>query len=187
MTVRKIVAGVAGTAVLAAGVTGVATAQKAPKAPSKVTVKEAYSLKMKPNRYIQDGMRWNKDVYTIKKGGTLTLLGNKLQEGPHSLTIVKPKQLPKNAAQAFNCKICNQLGEAHGADPNSEGPPKFQYLENGKGQDTAPNLDRPGDSAIVGLKKGEKLKFKVTAKAGKTLSFVCGFHPWMQAKIKVAK
>jgi hypothetical protein len=187
MNSRKLIAGVAGVAVIAVAGSGVATAQKAPKAPSKATVKEAYSLKMKPNRYIQDGMRWNKDVYTIKKGGTLTLLGNKLQEGPHSLTIVKPSQLPKTAAQAFNCKVCNSLGEAHGADPNSEGPPKFQFLENGKGQNTAPALDRPGDSAIVGLKKGEKLKFKVTAKAGKTLSFLCGFHPWMQAKIKVVK
>jgi hypothetical protein len=186
LTGRKIIAGVAGLAV-AVGGTGVAMAQKGGGAPSKVTVKQAYSLKMKPNRYIQDGMRWDKDVYRIKKGGTLTLVANKLQEGPHTLSVVTRKQLPKNAKQAFNCKICNRLGEAHGVDPNSEGPPKFQFLDDGKGQDAPPDLNKPGDSAIVGLKKGEKIRMKVTAKAGKTLNFVCGFHPWMQAKVKVAK
>jgi hypothetical protein len=186
MTHRKIIAGVAGLAV-AVGGTGVAVAANSAAAPKKVTVKEKYTLKMKPNRYIQDGMRWDKDVYTVRTGGTLTVLGNKLQEGPHSLSVVKKSQLPRNAKQAFNCKVCNSLGEAHGVDPNSEGPPKFQFVDNGTGQSTAPDLDKPGDSALVGLKKGEKVKMKVTAKAGKTLDFVCILHPWMQARVKVVK
>jgi hypothetical protein len=186
MTHHKLIAGVAGLAV-AVGGTGVAVAANSAAAPKNVTVKEKYTLKMKPNRYIQDGMRWDKDVYTVRKGGVVTVVANKLQEGPHSLSAVKKSQLPKNAKQAFNCKICNALGKAHGADPNSEGPPKFQFVDNGTGQDTPPDLDRPGDSGIVGFKKGEKIKFKVTAKAGKTIDFICVFHPWMQAKIKVVK
>jgi hypothetical protein len=186
MTARKVIAGVAGVAVLAVAGSGVATAAKAPKAPSKVTVKEAAGIKMKPNRYLQDQLRWNKDVYTIKSGGTLTVIGNVVNEGPHSLSIVRPKDLPKNGKQVNNCKVCNTLGAAHQVDQNT-GEAKFLYLENGKGQDTPPDLNKVGDSAIFAVKKGDKVKMKVTAKPGKTLSFVCGFHPWMQAKIKVVK
>src|SRR3954464_11398380 len=122
---RRLAAGAAVCLAVGVSASGVALAANTAAVPKKATVKAVQTLKVVPNRYIQDGLRWNKDVYTIKKGGTLTLIGNKLQEGPHSLSIVKPSQLPKTAAQAFNCKVCNTLGKAHGADPNSEGPPKF--------------------------------------------------------------
>jgi hypothetical protein len=107
------------------------------------------------------------------------------QEGPHTLTVVAKKDLPKTAQQAFNCKICNTLAKAHGADPNSNGPPKFQFLENGVGQNTPPNLDRPGDSAIIFPKKGFNVTLKVTAKRGTVLHFMCIIHPWMQATLQV--
>ena len=186
MSHRTIIAGVAGLAVAVAG-TGVAVAANSAASPKNVTVKEKYSLRMKPNRYIQDGMRWDKDVYRVRTGGVVTLVGNKLQEGPHTLSAVKKGQLPRNAKQAFNCKVCNAIGKAHGFDPNSEAPPKFLFVDNGTGQNKPPALNKPGDSALVGLKKGEKVKLKVTAKAGKTISFVCALHPWMQAKLKVVK
>ena len=168
----------------AAGVTGAAFA--AGSAPSKVTIKQAQTMKVKPNRYIQDGLRWDKDTYTVKSGGTLHIVNNKADEGPHTVTIVKESDLPKTAKQVNRCSICEKLGKAHGADPNSDAPPKFQYLENGVGQNTAPNVDRPGDSGVTGAgKQGESIDLKVTAKAGKTLYFMCLIHPWMQAEIKV--
>jgi hypothetical protein len=181
---RKLVAGVAGLC-LAVGVTGVAAAANTA-APKKVTVTVAQTLKMVPNRYIQDGLRWKKDVYQVKSGGTVTVVNTVATEGPHTFTIVSKKDLPKNAAQAFNCKICNKLAAAHGADPQSNAPPKFQYLENGVGQNTPPNLDRPGDSGVTGPgQKGEHISFTVTAKKGTTLYFMCLIHPWMQGKLQV--
>lgn len=171
---------------LAVAVSGVAVAANTAAAPKKATIKAVQTLKMKPNRYIQDGLRWDKDIYQIKSGGTLTVINNAADEGPHTMTIVKQKDLPKTAAQAFNCKICKTLGEAHGADPNSEAPPKFQYLENGVGQATAPKVDRPGDSGVTGEgKKGEKITFTVTAKKGSKLYVLCLIHPWMQARLDV--
>jgi hypothetical protein len=188
MSGRKITAGVAGLVVAVAGVTGVATAQKAPKAPSKATVKEKTGFTIKPNRYVQDNLRWDKDVYRIKKGGTLTLVGNVVNEGPHTFSVVKKKQLPQNGKQANNCKVCQAVAKAHGFDPNDENSqPKFLYVENGTGQATPPNVDKPGDSALIALKKGDKTKVKVTAKAGKTIYFMCVIHPWMEAKVKVLK
>jgi plastocyanin len=184
---RKLVAGVAGLCV-AVSVSGVAVAANSAAVPTKTTIKAVQTLKMVPNRYIQDGLRWDKDVYKVKSGGTLTVVNNAPGEGPHTFTVVKKKDLPKTAAQAFNCKICNTLAQAHGADPNSDAPPKFQYLENGVGQNTPPNVDKPGDSGVTTVaqpKKGEKISFKVTAKKGSALYFVCLIHPWMQGRVDV--
>jgi hypothetical protein len=99
---------------------------------------------------------------------------------------VRKKDLPKTGAAAFNCKICNKLGGAHGFDPSSNGPPQFQFLENGTGQSTPPDIDRPGDSVLIGQgNKGESVDVKVTAKKGTTLRFMCIIHSWMQAKVVV--
>jgi len=182
MRARTILAGVAVLGI-AATATGAALAAGAP---SKVTIRSESSTKVKINRYIQDGLRWNADVYTIKSGGTLKVVNGDGTEGPHTFTVVAKKDLPKTTAQIGNCAICGKLGAAHGADPNTDAPPKFQYLENGVGQDTPPNVDRPGDSGVTGSgKKGEFIKLKVTAKAGTNLYFMCLIHPWMQAVVKV--
>ncbi len=176
---RKLIAALTGLALVGAG-TGAALSSAA--APNAATVKESAGTKFKANRYIQDELRYNRDVYTVRSGGTLTFVDTVASEGPHTLTVVRAKDEPKSV----NCKICEKLGKAHGANPQSQAPPKYLYLENGKGSATVPKLDRPGDSAFVG-RKGDKVRFKVTAKAGTTLSFVCLIHPWMQAKIKVVK
>jgi hypothetical protein len=183
MTYRKLIAGIAGIS-LALGATGIATAAGG-KAPKRTTIKVSQKLKMKPNRYIQDGLRWNKDVYRVRHNGTLHIVNTEPSEGPHTFTVVRKKDLPKNAADVINCKICEKLGQAHGAPPNGEGPVQFTYLENGVGQTTAPNVDRPGDSGVTGEKKGDAIDLKVTARKGKVLNFMCLIHPWMQAKVRV--
>ena len=183
MTHRKIIAGVAGLAVAVAG-TSVAVGAQSAVSPKRAIVKQKTGFKIKPNRWLQDQLRWDKDVYTVRKGGTVVVVANVVSEGPHTFSVVKRRLLPKT----IECKVCAALGKRHGFDPNSEdAPPKFPYLENGKGQSTPPDLNKPGDSAIFGLKKGDKVRFKVTAKVGSTLNFVCALHPWMQAKVNVVK
>ena len=138
------------------------------------------------NRYIQDGLRWDKDVYKVPSGGTVHIVNNAADEGPHTFTVVLKKDEPKTGLAILNCKICNALGKAHGADPNSNAPPKFPYLENGVGQSTPPSVDKPGDSGITGKgKKGESINLTVTAPAGTKLYFMCLIHPWMQAELDV--
>ena len=189
MTNRKLVAAVSLCLAVGASASGVALAAKNAAVPRKVTVTAIQKNKVVPNRYFQDGLRWDRDVYRVKSGGTITVLNNAAGEGAHTLTVVKEKDLPRTVKAVFTCKICNKLFLAHGADPNTGGPPKFQYLENGVGQNTPPNLDRPGDSGLTDAtgqgKKGEKISFKVTAKKGKELYFMCIIHPWMQAKVLV--
>ena len=184
MTCRKLIAGAA-VAGLCLAVSG-ATVAAAGKAPKRTTIKVKHKVKLKPNRYIQDGLRWNHDVYKIRSGGTLHIVNTAADEGPHTFTVVRKKDLPRTAAEAFNCKACNRLVQAHGADPNTEAPPKFQYLENGVGQDTPPNVDRPGDSGVTGEgEQGEFIDLKVTAHKGKKLYFMCLIHPWMEARVDV--
>lgn len=154
---------------------------------STTTIKAVTSApKVVINRYIQDNLRWNKDEYTVPSGGTLHIVNLAADEGPHTFTVVAKKDEPKTGLAILNCKICQVLGKAHGADPNSNAPPKFQYLENGVGQATPPQVDKPGDSGITGKgKKGEFINLTVTAPAGTELYFMCLIHPWMQAEVKV--
>ncbi|UTI62394.1 hypothetical protein NBH00_13590 [Paraconexibacter antarcticus] len=177
---RRLIATLAGVSVL--GMAGGAMAAGSATAPSTVTIKQSTSVKFVKNRYVQDGLRWDKDVYRVRSGGTLHIVNTVATEGPHTFTVVKKTDYPKS----FNCRICDKLGKAHGADPNSNAPPKFQFLENGVGQNMPPNVDRPGDSGVTGAgKKGEHIDLKVTAKAGTTLYFMCIIHPWMQAEVQV--
>jgi plastocyanin len=182
---RRFAAGIVGLC-LVVGMSGVAVAANTAAVPRSVTVKQSSSFKFVPNRYIQDGLRFDKDVYKVKSGGTVNFAATVVNEGPHTLSVVREKDLPKTA-KAFNrCAICEKLGQAHGADPNSDAPPKFQFLENGVGQTTVPDLNKPGDSGVfVTGKKGEKISFKVTAKKGTDLYFMCLIHPWMQAEVQV--
>ena len=66
--------------------------------------------KMVANRYIQDQLRWNKDVYTVASGGTLHVVNVAADEGPHTFTVVQKKDEPKTGLQAVTCKVCIALG-----------------------------------------------------------------------------
>jgi hypothetical protein len=183
MSLKKLTAVTVGMLV-ALAVVGTATAAAA--APARVTVRSTTSVKFKPNRYIQDGLRWNKDSYAVRSGGTVHVVNGDGSEGPHTFTVLKKKDVPKTIRTLFNCRACNTLTRAHGADPNTEAPPRFPFLENGVGQQTPPDLDRPGDSGVTGSgRKGESIDFHVTARAGTTLYFICLIHPWMQAEVDV--
>ena len=110
---------------------------------SSVTTIKAVTVppKMVPNRYIQDGLRWDKDVYKVASGGTIHVVNMAADEGPHTFTVVVKKDEPRNGLQVVSCKICLTLAKAHGANPNSNAPPKFPFLENGVGQKTPPKVE----------------------------------------------
>ena len=95
MTKRKIVAGTAGLALMAAGGTAAVSASGSGSAESSATnlavVKQKHPFKFKANRYIQDGLRFDKDTYEVNSGGTLRVVNNKASEGPHTVSIVQEK------------------------------------------------------------------------------------------------
>jgi hypothetical protein len=186
MSSRKLVLAAAAIVAAAIATTGAVASRSAH---TSVTTIKAVSAppKMVVNRYIQDGLRWDKDVYNVQSGGTIHIVNVAADEGPHTFTVVLKKDEPRTGLQAANCRICETLAKAHGANPQSNAPPKFQYLENGVGQSTAPDVDKPGDSGVTGKgKKGESIDLKVTAPPGTKLYFMCLIHPWMQAELDVS-
>lgn len=169
-----------GTGVLAAA----ATALAAPSPPQRATITIRASVSFKPNQYLQLNDRYVPGTVDIASGGTITLNNTDSSEG-HSLSLVKKSDVPRTANQVNNCNICNSIFQAHGINPNGpppSGPPPHPVVNVG-----APGFNTPGDSILVGPKGGghSKVSFKVTAKRGTTLYFICIFHPWMQGKFVV--
>jgi hypothetical protein len=184
MLPRRLLVGATTLGLIAGGSIAATAAGSAPK---HTTINAVTSTKVKINRYVQDGTRWQKDVYDVSSGGTISVVNLAASDGPHTFSVVKKSELPRTPRQVFQCKICQTVAKEHGAKPNSQKPPKFLYVENGKGTHTPPNVDRPGDSAFVAPKQKAKVTLAVTAKPGTTLYFICLIHPWMQAKLVVGK
>jgi hypothetical protein len=189
MSSRKIVVGAAGLALAASGgAAAVSASGSSDSAESAATnlavVKQKHTFEMRRNRFIKDGLRFDKDVYAVNSGGTLRVVNNKASEGPHTVSIVKKGDRPDNIQEVFNCEVCNAMFEAHGATDDDK-PPRFPFVEDGKGQKDPSNFNRPGDSGVTGPQKGDSFEVPVTAPAGSTRWFVCAVHPWMQAKLRV--
>lgn len=187
MRLGNVVRWAAVSAAVALVVAGAALAAGQRSAAGVTTIKAVQGPpKFQINRFVEDTLRWDKDRYTVKSGGTLHIVNLAAGEGPHTFTVLAAKDEPRTLAALFQCKICEKLAKAHGANPNSNAPPKYPFLENGVGQQKAPLVDRPGDSGITGKgKKGESIDLKVTAPAGTKLHFICLIHPWMQAEVDV--
>jgi hypothetical protein len=180
---RKLLVGIT-TMGLVAGGSAVAVAANGT-APKHATINAVTSSKVKVNRYIQDGTRWQDDVYTVQSGGTITVVNRAASDGPHTFSVVQKSDRPRTIKQINNCKICLKIANEHGVNPQSPGPPKFPFVENGTGSTTPSNIDRPGDSAYIPPVQNAKVTLKVTAHPGTTLYFMCAVHPWMQAKLIV--
>ena len=154
----------------------------------KVTDHETFVV----NKYDKDEMRFVPGTVKVKSGCKLTFeFATSDQADPHSLTIVKRSDLPRTMDQMQNCKICKQIKGKHVGDPTVPASPKnpiLHWIVNvGR-----PGLDVPGDSISIfeatakGAPPGHnRVSIVVSARAGTTLNFMCGMHPWMQGKIVV--
>jgi plastocyanin len=172
MTRRKTVALVA-TAALGVSALGVGAASAA----GKNRIDIAGGTAMKPGESITDDQHFTPQDLEVKSGATVKLVNKAKTEDPHTISLVKKSDLPKTAKQAFNCAACNTIIGTH--EPNDQtGEPGKPVVDVGQS-----GYDQPGDSMFVGPKG--KISFKVTAKKGKTLYYLCAIHPWMQGKIKV--
>jgi hypothetical protein len=187
MRLRKVLFVVVCAGAAAAALSGGANAGHRAAAGNVTTIKAVAPMpKFQINRFVQTTVRWDKDAYTVKSGGTLHIVNLAADDGPHTFTVLTKKDMPRTLGQLMNCAVCLKLAKAHGADPSSNAPPKFPFLENGVGQAKPPHVNQPGDSAVTGPgKKGESVDLKVTAPAGTKLYFICLIHPWMQAIVNV--
>ena len=147
-------------------------------APRKATLSAVGGTEFKVNRYVADTMRFNKDRVTIRSGGTLTVRNR--TEAPHTFSLVKRGDLPRNFAQVEKCfgegGACAEIAAGHGVTSPESEPTNPLVEVGGAGFDVA------GDSAIF---MEDPLKLKITAAKGQNLSYICIIHPWMQGRVAV--
>jgi hypothetical protein len=149
-------------------------------APRNATVQAVGKVTFKANRYVKDGMRWNRDTVVIRRGGNLTIRDRTRQ--PHSFSLVRRNQLPRNLRQMENCfgpGPCDDLAVDHGAinpDTGEEQEPTVPLVNVGP-----EGFNQPGDS--VYLPPGRRVRVEVTGRNDKY--YLCAIHPWMLGKIDV--
>jgi plastocyanin len=176
---RTLLTVVFGAALLSVAGSALAAGGKGP-AKAKVVIKGSESVV--PNAYLKIGFHFGPGTVPIRSGGTVTLT-NTTTDG-HTLSIVKQSQLPRTIKQIQNCSVCGAIAKSHGINfegPPTEGPPPIRLVNVG-----LVGFDAPGDSVVIGPKgRGGPVTFKVTARPGTVLSFMCAFHPWMQGRFLV--
>ncbi len=160
---------------LAAAVAAVAFSGTAQAAPKANTITAVGGMDVKLNRFVSDAQRWDADRYTVKSGATVTVRDKSKEGQPHSVSLVA--KLPRTAAQIMGCEACGPLMEAHQVNQDT-GEVGVALVNAG-----ADGFDVAGDSIYLPPKG--KVTFKVTAKKGSTLNFICAVHPWMAGTIKV--
>jgi plastocyanin len=178
-TRRVLVTALLGAALLVVAGSAAAAGGKGP-AKAKIVVKGGESIK--PNVSLTNTFHFVAGTVPIRSGGTVTLTNT--TEEAHSLSIVQQSQVPRTIKQLQNCSVCGAILKSHGINPEGPpvmGPPPIRLVDVG-----AAGFDAPGDSILVGPKgRGGPVTFKVTARPGTTLSFICAFHPWMQGRFLV--
>ena len=158
-----------------AGIATLAAAGPAFAAPKANTITAVGGMEVKLNQFISDQQHWDADTYAVKSGATVTLKDKSKMNQPHTLSLVD--KLPKTMAQIMGCEACGPLMGAHQVNEQT-GDVLQPLVEAG-----ANGFDVAGDSIYLAPKG--KVTFKVTAKKGKTLAFLCAVHPWMAGTIKV--
>jgi plastocyanin len=147
--------------------------------PAAVTQKIVSKTTFKPNRYIQEGLRFKLDRINIRKGGTVTIVDTSKET--HTFSLVKKSQVPTTVRKLNNCfspkGVCGKIAVDHGAvnpQTGEEQEPTTPLVNAGKD-----GFNQPGDSIIV--PGGKRVKVKVTSAQG--LYYICAIHPWMQGAI----
>jgi len=168
-------------ALAALGVFAIAAGPASAATPKQNTITAVGGMKVKANAYVQDAQRWDADTYTVKSGATVTLRDKSTEGQPHTLSLIK--SLPKTPAQIMGCRACGPLMAGHEVDMMSGNVGKPLIEAGATGFDTAGDESAAGDSIYLPAKG--KVTFKVTARKGTTLSFVCSVHPSMVGQIKV--
>jgi plastocyanin len=176
---RVLVTALLGVALATVAGSALAAGGKVP-AKAKVVIKGGESIVA--NVYLKSTFHFEPGTVPIRSGGTVTLTN--LAKDGHTLSIVKQSQVPRTFKQVENCSACEAILKSHGITPEGpplHGPPPILVANAG-----AVGFDAPGDSVIIGPKgRSGPVTFKVTARPGTILRFICAFHPWMSGRFLV--
>jgi plastocyanin len=139
-----------------------------------------------PDEFFSITFRFTPRRIAVHTGDAVTW--NNQTTDVHTVSVVSRDQVPRTIDQVNNCPVCNELIAAH--TPNGP-PPQGQpvlVLDGFKAANPPAKFAGPGDSALIpppGLGLPTSVTGTITAPAGTTLNYLCAFHPWMQATIRV--
>lgn len=170
-------------ALVAVGATGGAAAKQPAKSGATVITME------------RDGKTLYFDGPDTVEAGTALKIKNKTNPraaGPHTFSLVKPKNLPESNKEIKNCSrklvgICGAIAfKWHEIDPETFAVAENPVLVGKDGWDKMGSVKQKGDSWYTDRKKQSFVR-DVTAPAGKTLTFICAVHAEMQGEITVTE
>jgi plastocyanin len=163
----------------------VAAGMGAAQARAGVTVKIIGGTVFEPNALIGETQRYSPGSVTVRRGEEVAWLNRTRQ--PHTITVVPRRMVPDTLAEMNRCEGC-VFALGHLTDPENPetSPIKDVRLDRGRR-----GFNTQGDSLFVTPRRrssalfSQRMTARVTAKAGRTLFYICAIHPWMQGSIHV--
>jgi hypothetical protein len=128
------------------------------------------------NSLIFSTFRFSPERFFPHSGERMRWINDAKVQAPHTITIVRKRDLPTSFDGLFACEPCNAALEAHFA-----GPEPVLRVEDDANAELG--LDEPGDSLF--LAPGGAIGSAITAAPGSTLNYLCAIHPWMQGRLVV--
>ena len=159
--------------VLLVAVAGLCLVAASPAAAAKKRMSIVGGVVFKAGKGVTDNQRFAPRNVTVQKGDKVVLRNRAKTEDPHSLSIVRRRDVP----DSFDCPVCQSFFAAHEVNEET-GDVGKPVVDVG-----AAGFEQPGDSIVIN--PGAKVSFRVTADEGENLNFICAVHPWMQGKFKV--
>lgn len=175
MSSRSRMIGLAATAVLGASVVTIGSAGA--QAPATAKLEMVGGISVKPGKFIKDDQRFAPRNLAVRSGGQVRLANKTKTPDPHTISLVRRRDVPKTPAETFECEACGPFFEAHQVNEET-GDVAVPVVDVGE-----EGFDRPGDSIFVA--PDEVVRFDVSAEAGTRLYYLCAVHPWMQGKLRV--
>jgi plastocyanin len=128
-------------------------------------------------------LNWGFDPATVTvHSGSMVRWTHTGHGEPHTASVVRAADVPKTADEILACflprSICGKILARH--DPGNDQQPPFHTVVNSG----APGVNQAGDSVFLLPQKS--VTVRVTAPSGTVLHYICAFHAWMQAKIRVS-
>jgi plastocyanin len=171
-SIRRVTVAVLAAATVAGLAAGPAAAAK--------VVQARGGVEFQPNQYLAQTNRFAPTVVYVRPNGWVRWEDGDKTVEPHTVMAVESSNLPTTVSEIFSCQICS-LWHAHLADPNDEssGIARLKVKVGKVG------FQREGDSLFLHQKA--RIAARVNAPIGKTIRYMCAFHPWMQGTIIVTR
>jgi plastocyanin len=168
----------AGVLFAAAMVGGSGTAQAQPAE----IVEVVGGITIDPGTSLTLDWRFEQANIQVPSGERVRWVNNADVAEPHTVTLVRQKNLPQNIEEAEACfgprRPCGVALRRHGGAQN-----RVLAVEDDK--DAEKGLDEPRDSRWLKAAIGSQFSARISAPAGTTLYYLCALHPWMQGTIDV--